>query len=117
MLVVGVLCSPVSAHGGKSHGAAVAEAPITGPNARITIVDGWRASGPEIIRFSQGDTVNLEFTSNQADELHLHGYDITLQLAPNQSANLIFTAEHTGRFGYELHKADREIGVIEVYPK
>lgn len=114
------LTAPVSlAHKDQPHGAstAVPAGTAVSPNASVTIVDGWRESGPEMIRVTQGDAVAIRFISNQADELHLHGYDITVPLVPGKPAMLMFVAEHPGRFGYELHQAHREIGVIEVYPK
>lgn len=85
-------------------------------NAEIIITDGWVTSGPEAIKVKRGDTVRMVFTSNKVDELHLHGYDIAVDLEPNVPAILEFKAEYPGRFGYELHKAHREIGAIEVYP-
>lgn len=112
------------AHEGEDHGsdakqaqpanaAKVSDADL---QADIVVTDGWVSSGPDVIKVKRGDSVNIRFLSNQADELHLHGYDITVQLAPNTPALLSFTAKYPGRFGYELHKAHREIGAIEVHP-
>ena len=105
------------AHGDEEHSSSVdtSNAEATN-NAVITITDGWVTEGPDAIKVKRGDQVRLVFTSNQVDELHLHGYDITVQLEPNQAGVLEFTAKHAGRFGYELHKAHREIGAIEVHP-
>ena len=38
------------------------------------------------------------------DELHLHAYDLTVDLVPNQSADLTFLAKITGVFEVELEK-------------
>lgn len=85
--------------------------------ADIVITDGWVTTGPSVTRVKQGEQVQLSFLSNHADELHLHGYDITVALTPGHIATLAFTATYPGRFSYELHQAHREIGAIEVYPK
>jgi len=119
-----VLSTNSLAHNGENHDQQANHA--TNPNtaevdaadlqATIVVTDGWVSSGPDVIKVKRGDNVNVRFVSNQTDELHLHGYDITVQLAPNTPALLSFTAKYPGRFGYELHKAHREIGAIEVHP-
>lgn len=108
------------AHDGEKHKttaepAAPAIAAATA-GIQIEVKDGWLVSGPEIVKVSQGDEVVISITSNHADELHLHGYDITVPLKANTPATLSFTAKYPGRFGYELHHAHREIGAIEVHP-
>lgn len=113
--------SPASlTHDGEKHKTAVeAAAPAVATDKasiQITVEDGWLVNGPEIVTVSQGDDVVISITSDRADELHLHGYDITVPLQANTPATLSFTAKYPGRFGYELHHAHREIGAIEVHP-
>ena len=62
-------------------------------------VDG----GPNVIRVAQGDTVELEFTGDEAAELHLHGYDRLVTLAPGRPAVLRIEATIAGRFPLEAH--------------
>ena len=62
-------------------------------------VDG----GPNVIRVAQGDTVELEFTGDEAAELHLHGYDRLITLAPGRPAVLRIEATIAGRFPLEAH--------------
>lgn len=86
---------------------------------KITLADGKRVAGPELISVKRGERVDIEFTSDRSAELHLHGYDIALQLKPEHTANLHFTAEHAGRFEYELHghtSGHHALGAIEVLP-
>lgn len=106
------------AHDGEKHEGSTAPAPTAPANIgiQITVENGWLSAGPDVVRVKQGEQVVLTITSNEADELHLHGYDITLPLVANTPATLSFTAKHAGRFGYELHHAHREIGAIEVHP-
>jgi hypothetical protein len=61
--------------------------------------------------------VTLNIRSDRRDELHLHGYDLHAQLVPGQIESLQFTADRTGRFGIELHRAHSELGALEVYPQ
>jgi hypothetical protein len=57
-----------------------------------------------VIRVSQGDSVEIVLTGDEAAELHLHGYDLKLSLAPNVPATLRFTAKIAGRFPLEAHR-------------
>jgi plastocyanin len=79
--------------------------------------DGQVVSGPELIKVSMGDTVVINAESNSNDELHLHGYDKKILLEANKPAAISFTANQTGRFELELHKADKVIATLEVQPK
>jgi hypothetical protein len=82
------------------------------------IVSGGRLiQGPTVIRATAGDHVLMRITSDAEDELHLHGYNLKLHLRPNVPATLSFEARRTGRFTYELHRRDVELGALEVYPR
>ncbi|HZR35090.1 MAG TPA: hypothetical protein VFA75_06910 [Nevskia sp.] len=83
----------------------------------IVVGHGRRVSGPELIQVHAGDNVVLRVTSDQADELHLHGYDLHLHLRPGEPGALAFQALHSGRFDYELHHAQLELGALEVLPQ
>jgi hypothetical protein len=101
--------------------AATGQAP-GGPSVRddvfeLTIKGGKLSSGPEVFQVHQGERVTLNIRSDSRDELHLHGYDLHAQISPDQPASLQFTADRTGRFGLELHKAHAELGALEVYPQ
>lgn len=94
--------------------------PVAAPALRLfelRVQQGRLISGPALIQVEQGEPVTLEITSDHADELHLHGYDLQLALPAGQPARLSFTAERSGRFEYELHHAHRELGVLEVRPR
>lgn len=83
----------------------------------LQIAHGALESGPTVVKLMQGDAVTLRVTTDAADELHLHGYDLHLQLCPDEPGTLHFVATRTGRFTYELHQANVELGAIEVYPR
>jgi plastocyanin len=83
----------------------------------IVVHHGKRVSGPAVVKVQQGDEVTLHITSDAADEFHLHGYNLLVHLAPNRTATLHFAAKLAGRFTFELHKADVELGAVEVYPR
>lgn len=93
------------------------EARATGHEFAIVVRHGKRVSGAAILRVQQGDEVTLHVTTDSADEFHLHGYNLLVKLRPNETATLHFIAKLSGRFTYELHKSDLELGALEVYPR
>ena len=95
----------------------VAPAPPKPQVFELIVSKGKLVSGPSVIQVREGDDVQLQITSDSADELHMHGYDLHLSLKPNTPATLAFKAEHSGRFDFELHHAHAELGTLEVQPK
>jgi FtsP/CotA-like multicopper oxidase with cupredoxin domain len=57
-----------------------------------------------VIRVTQGDAVEIVLTSDEAAELHLHGYDLLLTVEPNVPATMHFAAKIAGRFPLEAHR-------------
>jgi hypothetical protein len=83
----------------------------------LVIKNGKLVSGPAVLQVHEGEQVTLHIRSDRSDELHLHGYDLHAQIKPGETVSLQLTANHTGRFGLELHKAHTELGALEVYPR
>lgn len=80
--------------------------------AKKEIVGGFKT-----VRARLGDTVTLRFTSDKAEEVHLHGYNRTTRVVPGVPAEIKVSLNRTGRFTIEGHTSQLEIGAIEVYPK
>ena len=80
---------------------------------RITLVDG-RIEGERRYEVSFGDTVEVRVTSDVAEELHLHGYDLLLQLEVGAEVTLTFEADLPGVWEAELHPSHREIFQLQV---
>jgi hypothetical protein len=83
----------------------------------VVIANGKRTVGPGVFKVHEGDEVTINVTSDKADKLHLHGYDLHGDLTPGKTVTLKFTAKLTGRFPLELHHSDLEIAALEVYPR
>jgi hypothetical protein len=60
--------------------------------------------------------VVLVVQSAVADEVHVHGYDLTADVAPGAPATLRFKATAPGRFEIELEDRGLQIGELEVRP-
>jgi heme/copper-type cytochrome/quinol oxidase subunit 2 len=71
---------------------------------RIDITDRKVEAAANVVRVSQGEAVEIVLTSDEAAELHLHGYDLKLSLTPNMPGTLKFTAKIAGRFPLEAHQ-------------
>jgi hypothetical protein len=83
----------------------------------LTIKHGRLVAGPTVLRAYEGERITVYIASDSNDELHLHGYDLRTPTQSDSIASLQLTANRTGRFGLELHKAHAEIGALEVYPQ
>jgi hypothetical protein len=83
----------------------------------LRVAGGKLVEGPSVIRLKRNAAVVLTVVADAADELHIHGYNLQLKLSPDQPGTLSFVAKRTGRFMLELHRADTELGALEVYPE
>lgn len=83
----------------------------------ITVKNRRVVSGPETISVNEGDQVEINITADEDNELHLHGYDLKVDLKKDKLAKLTFKTNLTGRFIYELEKTSTDIGSLEVQPK
>ena len=82
----------------------------------LVVKDNKLASGPETLQVTQGAMVMIHITSDAAEKLHLHGYDMSVELGKNAPATLTLIAGQSGRFTYELENSKTEIGALEVQP-
>jgi hypothetical protein len=73
---------------------------------RISIKGGQVVGGAKRIEAGSGETVRIVVSSDAPDELHLHGYDITMNAAPGQPARFQFKANLEGVFELESHVAE-----------
>jgi len=99
---------------------AQASSPTPESNAKtfeLTIKGKKLTSGPSTIKVNQGDNVTIKITGDEEEELHVHAYDVSVELIPNEQATLTFSAKMSGRFPFELEKSKTEIGAIEVQPR
>jgi hypothetical protein len=83
----------------------------------FVVRNGERVAGPVSMQAREGDDVSIKVTSDRADELHLHGYDLHVQVKPNEPVALFLKATHSGRFEAELHQSGITLGALEVTPR
>lgn len=87
-------------------------------------IENRKVVGDQVIRFTEGQRVEIVWITDEAAELHMHGYDIRIEISPNAPAEMVFTAYATGRFAVTSHGFGGEHGhghqtlaYIEIHPK
>lgn len=61
-----------------------------------------------------GETVTIRVTSDVAEEIHVHGYDLTLELVAGTMGELTFVADIPGVFEVELERSHLPLFDLEV---
>jgi heme/copper-type cytochrome/quinol oxidase subunit 2 len=90
--------------------------PPTRTRVTIAVRGGRVIGGIRRATVPKGTLVELFVTADVADEIHLHGYDLSRDVAPGASARLLFRATTSGRFEVELEQRDLQIAEITVRP-
>ncbi|MFI7594370.1 hypothetical protein [Micromonospora sp. NPDC049359] len=70
----------------------IAKRRITPPTGRVTV--------------NKGQSVRITVTSDVADELHVHGYDLGARLPAGTPGSVEFRADKTGLFEVETHETE-----------
>ena len=83
---------------------------------RVRVVGGVPKGG--IVRESaeKGDRVAVIVTSDVADHVHVHGYDLFRDVGPGMPARIRFRAKLPGRFEIELEDRHAPIAELTVTP-
>lgn len=72
-----------------------------GVSARITVTEG-QVEGPDELEVPVGRRVTLTVSSDRADRVHVHGYDLLEEVTAGGTATITFTADIPGQFEVEL---------------
>jgi hypothetical protein len=84
------------------------------PVIEVRVAGGKVQGGVRRERVQSGETVVLRVVADVADEVHLHGYDRTANVAPGKPAQIRFTADITGVFEVELEQRKQPLLMLEV---
>jgi predicted amino acid dehydrogenase len=82
----------------------------------VTFAGGKVVGGIKRPTVEKGDTVVLVVRSDVADEIHLHGYDLSKDVDAGGVARLRFAATVPGRFEVELENLGLQLADITVQP-
>ena len=91
--------------------------PVPEPTeVRVRVVGGAPEGGIVRKRVDQGDRVVVIVTSDVADHVHVHGYDLFGDVAPGKRVRIAFRARIPGRFVIELEDRHAQIAELTVTP-
>jgi hypothetical protein len=99
--------SPASSSATRSPAAA-------GRVVAITVAGGKVSPPTGRVKVAKGSTVTLQVTSDVADEIHLHGYDKSVDVEKGGTAKLTFRATLTGVFEVELENRALQLTQLQV---
>jgi hypothetical protein len=91
-------------------------APAGPVQLRYTVVDGRPQGGIARDKVELDSDVVITVTADVTDEIHLHGYDLSADVAPDSPATIRFKADAAGRFEIELENTGVQIAELEVSP-
>jgi hypothetical protein len=83
---------------------------------RIVVRDGKPVGGIKRLEYDRGDRVRFVIRTDAADEVHVHGFDITKDVPANRSVRFRLTADLEGVFEVELHHAHAAIAELRIGP-
>jgi heme/copper-type cytochrome/quinol oxidase subunit 2 len=77
-------------------------------------VSGGEVAGGGTRDVALGDEVTLRVSADVADEVHVHGYDLTADVEPGTAVEIRFTADIPGVFEVELERARLPLAELRV---
>jgi hypothetical protein len=82
----------------------------------IVIRNGEPVGGVKELEYSAGQEIRFEVTSDVADEVHVHGYDLMQDVPAGGTVSFDFPADIEGIFEAELEGRKEQIAEIRVNP-
>ncbi len=80
----------------------------------VTVRGGSVVDGASRQRAAVGQPVTIRVTSDAADEVHVHGYNKTFEVAAGKTAETSFVANIPGVFEVEFEKSHKVLFTLEV---
>lgn len=119
-----------SGGGGHSHSEKIACAELEGAAAggeegasteagdvpTIEVRNGEPVGGIQTLEFSAGDEVRFRVSSDEAEEIHVHGYDIAKDVPAGGTIEFDFPAELEGIYEAELEGQGVQIAELRINP-
>jgi hypothetical protein len=90
--------------------------PEVAADQQITVRDGKPVGGVKKLSYKSGDRIRFVVTSDVADEVHVHGYDIAKDVEAGGSVRFSFPAKLEGVFEVELESRKEQIAELRVSP-
>ena len=94
--------------------AATTTAGFAGKLVQVRVAGGKVETAQRRVRVSRGDRVRIQVQGDQADEVHVHGFDLKEPVGLGKPATVEFTADLPGVWEVELENAKRKLFDLEV---
>lgn len=101
--------------------------PTSGPPVPATVTDGkatidvtvgtddfTTSGGTRVVSVPKGTSVTINMTAPDAEDYHLHGYDLEQKADAGTTSTFEFTADQTGQFDLESHLTENTLLVLVV---
>ena len=86
------------------------------PIPHIVVREGKPVGGVRTITAKEGERVRFQVTSDVAEEVHVHGYDLHKDVAAGGTVSFDFPASISGLFVIELEARSEQIASLKVEP-
>jgi hypothetical protein len=102
-----------------SEGPSTSEAPTTTAGFSGTLIEA-KVTGSKVetasrrVRVDRGERVRIRVQADRNEEVHVHGYDLSQDVAPGKPATIEFTADAPGVFEVELEQAALKLFELQV---
>lgn len=106
--------SSTTASNAGSSSTSTAASSTPGRLVEITVAGGQVTGGVKRVNVDIGESVTIRITSDVAEEVHVHGYDLMRDLTPGAPVELSFTADIPGVFEVELEQSGLEVAELQV---
>lgn len=101
---------------GAASGGGEATSEVVGEVPTIVVRDGEPVGGVQTLEFSAGEEVRFRVSSDAAEEIHVHGYDIAKDVPAGGTIEFDFPAELEGIYEAELEGLGVQIAELRINP-
>lgn len=101
---------------GANAGDGEATAEVGGEVPTIVVRDGEPVGGIQTLEFDAGEEIRFRISSDAAEEIHVHGYEISKDVPAGGTIELDFPAELEGIYEAELEELGVQIVELRINP-
>jgi len=101
---------------GAAAGAGESTADVEGEVPTVVVRDGEPVGGVQTLEFDAGDEIRFQVSSDAAEEIHVHGYDVSKEVPAGGTIEFDFPADLEGIYEAELEQLGVQIAELRINP-
>lgn len=82
----------------------------------IVVRNGEPVGGIQELEFNAGDEIRFRVSSDEAEEIHVHGYDLAQDVPAGGTVEFAFPAELEGIYEAEMEEQGVQIALLQINP-